>query len=108
MAGMSTEALTTTCVRLRSAKDVTGPLQGTNLTVRSLARHYQALTIEALVTQAPHRKRPRTRTAAQPLITCGDNPDRLSPGGHRQADRALHLITRMASRPPNPASPEQP
>jgi transposase len=61
MAGMSTQALTTVCARLRPAADATDPPQGTKLALRSLARRYQTLTIEiedlnihlkALITQA--------------------------------------------------------
>jgi transposase len=139
MAGLSTQALTTVCARLRPAAGIADPLQGTKLALRSLARRYQTLTIEiedldlhlkALITQARpdlltvHGIGPET--AAQLLITCGDNPDRLtspaafaalcgvapipassgktnrhrlSRGGDRQANRALYIITlaRMAS-----------
>lgn len=138
MAGISAGALTTLCARLRPAADVADPLQGTKLALRSLARRYQALSTEiedldihlkALVAQARpdlltvHGVGPET--AAQLLITCGDNPDRLtspaafaalcgvapipassgktnrhrlSRGGDRQANRALYLIAlaRMA------------
>jgi transposase len=138
MTDMPVEALTSTCARLRPATDLADPLQGTKVSLRSLARRYQALTTEiddldghltSLVAQA----RPDLltvygvgpETAAQLLITCGDNPDRLtsaaafaalcgaapipassgkttrhrlSRGGDRQANRALYVIalTRMA------------
>ncbi|MFK4042928.1 transposase [Nonomuraea wenchangensis] len=138
MAGTSAQALATACPRLRPAADLTDPLQGTKHALRSLARRYQALTAEiedldahlaALVAQARpellavHGVGPET--AALLLITCGDNPDRLtssaafaalcgvapipassgkttrqrlSRGGDRQANRALYLIVlaRMA------------
>lgn len=138
MAGTSAQALAAACARLRPAADLADPLQGTKLALRSLARRYQALTAEiedldahlaALVAQARpellavHGVGPET--AAQLLITCGDNPDRLtssaafaalcgvapipassgkttrqrlSRGGDRQANRALYLIVlaRMA------------
>ncbi|MFF5250428.1 IS110 family transposase [Streptosporangium sp. NPDC000095] len=138
MASTSAQALAAACARLRPAADLADPLQGTKLALRSLARRYQALTAEikdldahlaALVAQARpellavHGVGPET--AAQLLITCGDNPDRLtssaafaalcgvapipassgkttrhrlSRGGDRQANRALYLIVlaRMA------------
>jgi transposase len=141
MAGRSAKALAAACARLRPTGDLSDPLQGTKLALRHLARRYQALTAEiedldahlkALVAQA-HPKLPTVHgvgpeTAAQLLITCGDNPDRLassaafaalcgvapipassgkttrhrlSRGGDRQANRALYLIvlTRMACCP---------
>jgi transposase len=141
MAGKSASALATACARLRPAADLTDPLQGTKLALRSLARRYQALTAEikdlglhlkALIAQArPDLLSIRgvgPETAAQLLVTCGDNPDRLtgpaafaalcgvapvpassgktsrhrlSRGGDRQANRALYLIVlaRMAHCP---------
>jgi transposase len=141
MTGTSADPLAAACARLPPATDLADPLQGTKLSLRSLARRYQTLTAEitdldthlqALVTQA----RPDllnvhgvgVQTAAQLLITCGDNPDRLttpaafaalcgaapipassgkttrhrlSRGGDRQANRALYVIaiTRMACCP---------
>lgn len=141
LAGMSTPALITTCARLRPTTGLADPLQGTKLALRHLAHRYQMLTSEittldahlkTLVTQA----RPNlltihgvgVETAAQLLITAGDNPDRLSGpaafaalcgtapipassgkttrhrlsrGGDRQANRALHTIihTRKAHCP---------
>jgi transposase len=138
MTGMSARLLANTCARLRPTGQFADPLQSTKLALRSLAHRYQALTTEiedldahlkALVDQA----RPDllavhgvgAETAAQLLITCGDNPDRLaspaafaalcgvapipassgktnrhrlSRGGDRQANRALYLIVlaRMA------------
>lgn len=138
MVGISAQALAAACARLRPAADLADSLQGTKHALRSLARRYQALTAEiedldahlaALVAQAcpellaVHGVGPET--AAQLLITCGDNPDRLtssaafaalcgvapipassgkarrhrlSRGGDRQANRALYLIVlaRMA------------
>lgn len=133
-----TKTLITTCLRLRPGDDLTDPLHATKHALRALAHRYQHLTtqiddlnlhLKALITQA----RPDLltnggvgiETAAQLLITCGDNPDRLtssaafaalcgvapipassgkttrhrlSHGGDRQANRALYLIaiTRMA------------
>jgi transposase len=132
LAGTGTPALIAACARLRPAGDPATPEHATKTALRSLARRYQALTTEitgldaqlaTLVTAA----RPQltaiggvgTETAAQLLITCGDNPDRLrseaafaalcgvSPipassgktnrhrlnrGGDRQANRALYMI----------------
>jgi transposase len=140
-AGKPAEKLATECARLRPATDLTDPLQGTKLALRSLARRYQALTAEikdlgrhlkALIAQArpdlPAIRGVGPETAAQLLVTCGDNPDRLtspaafaalcgvapvpassgktsrhrlSRGGDRQANRALYLIVlaRMAHCP---------
>lgn len=138
LASRSAHALTGACTRLRPGSDLADPLHGTKLALRSLARRYQALTHEItdldthlkdLIAQA----RPDLltiigvgpETAAQLLITCGDNPDRLTSadafatlcgaapvpassgktnrhrlcrGGDRQANRALYLIvlSRMA------------
>lgn len=133
LAGLPGPALITACARLRPAAGrLADPLIGTKLALRHLARRHQTLTSEiteldghlaALVTQA----RPGlltvhglgVETVAQLLITCGDNPDRLtspaafaalcgaapipassgkttrhrlSRGGDRQANRALHMI----------------
>lgn len=141
LAGHTAETLTAACTRLRPTGEICDPAHGTKVALRHLARRYQALTgeitdlhqhLRALITHA----RPDllaihgvgVETAAQLLITCGDNPDRLSTpaafaalcgvapvpassgkttrhrlsrGGDRQANRALHLIilTRMATCP---------
>ena len=137
--GLNTAQLVATCARLRPTSELADPTQGMKHTLRSLARRYQHLTDEItdltqqltpLVTQACPELLARhgigVETAAQLLITCGDNPDRLSSeaafaalcgtspipassggrqryrlnrGGDRQANRALHAIalTRMAT-----------
>ena len=132
LAGSGTPALILSCARLRPSGDPASPAHATRTALRSLARRYQALTAEAatLGTQLAAlitTGRPGltaiggvgTETAAQLLITCGDNPDRLrseaafaalcgvSPipassgktnrhrlnrGGDRQANRALYMI----------------
>lgn len=141
LAGLSAAQLAGSCARLRPGTDAADPLTGTKLALRSLARRWQSLTAEiasldAQLTSLITRLRPDllairgvgTETAAQLLITCGDNPDRLrseaafaalcgvcpipassgktrrhrlSRGGDRQANRALHFIalTRLASCP---------
>jgi transposase len=133
LTGKSTPALISASARLRPGADLTGPLHATKSALRALAHRHQHLTTEiddlnlhlkALITQARpelltiHGVGPET--AAQLLITCGDNPDRLttpaafaalcgvapipassgktnrhrlSRGGDRQANRALYLIT---------------
>ncbi len=139
--GLKTQDLITTCARLRPTGQLADPAQGMKHTLRSLARRYQHLTAEIsdLDTQlAPLVERAcpallklhgvGVETAAQLLIICGDNPDRitsdaafaalcgaspipassggrqryrLNRGGDRQANRALHAIaiTRMATCP---------
>jgi transposase len=127
-----TPALIAACARLRRAGDPASPEHATRTALRSLGRRCQALTAEvtALDSQlAPLVTRAcpaliaiggiGIETAAQLLITCGDNPDRLrseaafaalcgvSPipassgktnrhrlnrGGDRQANRALYMI----------------
>ncbi|TQL99845.1 transposase [Actinoallomurus bryophytorum] len=133
LTGKPTPALISACARLRPGTDLTDPLHATKHALRALAHRHQHLTTEidglnlhlkALITQT----RPDllaiygvgVETAAQLLITCGDNPDRLttpaafaalcgvapipassgkttrhrlSRGGDRQANRALYLIT---------------
>ncbi|TDD25587.1 IS110 family transposase [Actinomadura sp. KC06] len=138
LAGLSAHALTTACARLRPGADLADPLHGTKLALRGLARRYQALTheitdLDTHLQELIAQTRPDLLTiigvgpeiAAQLLITCGDNPDRLtsadafatlcgaapvpassgktnrhrlSRGGDRQANRALFLIvlSRMA------------
>lgn len=144
LAGRSALALTGACARLRPGSDLADPLHGTKLAVRSLACRYRALTheitdldahLQDLIAQA----RPDLltivgvgpETAAQLLITCDDNPDRLtsadafatlcgaapvpapsgktnrhrlSRGGDREANRALYLIvlSRMGLEPRAP------
>jgi transposase len=136
-------ALVTACARLRpgtAPAQLADPAQATKHALRRLARRYQHLTDEitdlthqltALVSQACPRLLTRrgvgVETAAQLLITLGDNPDRarseasfamlcgaapipatsgkttnkhrLSRGGDRQANRALYMIiiTRLAT-----------
>lgn len=125
-------ALIAACARLRPAGDPTTPEHATRAALRSLARRYQALSAEAAALESQlavlvHAARPGltaiggvgTETAAQLLITCGDNPGRLrseaafaalcgvspipassgktsrhrlSRGGDRQANRALYMI----------------
>jgi transposase len=141
LTGLTGARLTSTCARLRPGEDASDPVSGTKAALRSLARRCQALETEAsdlgtqiaaLVAAARpdllkiHGVGPET--AAQLLITCGDNPDRLrseaafaalcgacpvpassgkttrhrlNRGGDRQANRALYVITltRMASCP---------
>ena len=46
MVGMSTQALTAVCARLRPAADATDPLPVHQARLRSLAGHHQSLTIE--------------------------------------------------------------
>jgi transposase len=134
-------ALIDTCTRLRPGRDLANPEQATQQALRILARRYHTLTQE--ITKVEDRLHPLVRqacpalldihgigheTAAQLLITIGDNPDRihteaafaalcgvapipassgktdrhrLSRGGDRQANRALYLIvcTRLATDP---------
>jgi transposase len=130
----STGALVDACIRLRPTPSLTDPDQATKHALRSLARRYRALSAE--ITDLDGQLRPLVRracppliaihgvgpeTAAQLLITIGDNPDRLvseaafaalcgvapipassgktrtkhrlSRGGDRQANRALYIIT---------------
>lgn len=141
LAGRPTAALINACARLRPHRQASDPHTATALALRHLAGRYQALTseIHALdkqLHQLIHTTRPDLlalhgvgpETAAQLLITCGDNPDRLhtdaafaaltgtaplpassgtttrhrlNRGGDRQANRALHTIvtTRLRSCP---------
>jgi transposase len=133
--------LITTCARLRPGRDLTNPDRATQRALQVLARRYQTLTTE--ITAVEDQLHPLVRqacpglldihgvgyeTAAQLLITIGDNPDRvhteaafaklcgvapipassgktdrhrLSRGGDRHANRALYLIvcSRLASDP---------
>lgn len=139
LAGLGAVRLAGACARLRPGADARDPLAGTKLALRSLARRWQDLTAEIasldseitdLVTcirpDLPAIRGVGPEIAAQLLITCGDNPDRLrseaafaalcgvspipassgktrrhrlSRGGDRQANLALHFITltRLAS-----------
>ena len=130
--GLSPTQLITTCARLRPTGDPADPAVAVRFALRALARRHQCLGTEIadlqtqlhpLVERAcpPLLARPGIgyETAAQLLITIGDNPDRisseaafaalcgvapipassgvthrhrLSRGGDRQANRALHLI----------------
>jgi transposase len=129
----TTGTLVNACLRLRPAADLADPDQATKHALRSLARRHRTLSVEiteldshlhALLRRACpqllalHGVGPET--AAQLLITVGDNPDRLaseaafaalcgvapipassgktrkhrlSRGGDRQANRALYMIT---------------
>jgi transposase len=139
--GLGPATLISACARLRSGRDLADPAQATHHVLRVLARRYQTLTTE--ITAVEERLHPLVRqacpvlldihgvgyeTAAQLVITIGDNPDRihteaafaalcgvapipassgrtdrhrLSRGGDRQANRALYLIvcSRLASDP---------
>jgi transposase len=141
MRGLTAAALAATCARLRPTGDTADPQVAVRAALRSLARRYQALTAE--IADLDAQLRPLVaracppllalhgvgyETAAQLLITAGDNPDRisseasfaalcgvapipassgkthrhrLSRGGDRQANRALHMIacTRLATCP---------
>ena len=139
---LSTGALIDACVRLRpTSGTLTDPTQAVKHALPSLGRRYRALTEE--ITDLDTRLRPLVEqacpallarhgvgveTAAQLLITLGDNPDRLgseaafaalcgvapipassgktdkkrlSRGGDRQANRALYIIAlaRLATCP---------
>ena len=140
--GLKATALVTTCMRLRpTTGELADPIQGVKHTLRSLARRHQHLNAE--ITDLDTQLAPLVaaanpgllakhgfgvETAAQLLITAGDNPDRLASeagfaalcgaapvpassgqntryrlnrGGDRQANRALYAITitRMATCP---------
>lgn len=141
MRGLTAVALVAACARLRPTGDHTEPHVAVRLALRSLARRHQTLTAE--IADLDTQLRPLVEracpellaihgvgyeTAAQLLITAGDNPDRitseasfaalcgvapipassgktnrhrLSRGGDRQANRALHMIacTRLATDP---------
>jgi transposase len=132
LTGLRAPALATACLALVPGPDLADPAAATRCALAALARRHQALTaeitaldaqIKPLVDQAApalvalHGAGPET--AAQLLITAGDNPQRLrseaafaalcgvSPipassgqthrhrlnrGGDRQANRALHVI----------------
>ena len=132
MSGSNGARLAEVCRRLRPAGDLADPAQGTKTALRHLAVRYGALTDEIAETDdqlavGVEQARPDllavfgvgVETAAQPLATCGDNPDRLhsdtsvrvpvrgvpgpglqpktkrhrlNRGGDRQANRALYTI----------------
>jgi transposase len=117
MAGTSAPALAAACARLRPAADLADPIQGTKLALRSLAHRYQALTAEiedldahlaALVAQA----RPKLlavhgvgpETAAQLLVTYGDNPDRLTSSAAFAALCGVAPIPASSGKPPGTGS----
>lgn len=141
MRGLTPVGLVTACARLRPTGDPAETHVAVRVAVRALARRHQALTEE--IADLDTQLRPLVEracpqllgihgvgyeTAAQLLITAGDNPDRisseaafaalcgtapipassgktnrhrLSRGGDRQANRALHMIacTRLATDP---------
>jgi transposase len=91
LASHTPAALISTCARLRPTTGLTDPTTGVKLALRRLARRVQALTVE--ITDATADLRALTRqvlprttalfgvgpiTAAQMLITAGDNPDRIN------------------------------
>jgi transposase len=132
LAGHGTAALITTLARLRPAADLTDPSAAAKKALRALARRWQQLDTEATehetdIAVLVHTANPALLalpgcgplTAAQLLITAGDNParmhtegafahltgtapipassgqtrrHRLSRGGDRQANNALHMI----------------
>lgn len=132
LSGTRTPELIAVCAQLRPAGDPATPEHGTRTALRSLGRRCQALTTEAAALGSQLEVLVRaacpeltaiggvgTETAAQLLITCGDNPGRLrseaafaalcgvspvpassgktsrhrlSRGGDRQANRALYMI----------------
>jgi transposase len=131
LAGLSARELVETCAHLRPGETV-DPEQGVKFGLRAAARRHRQLTEEITAADLElhvlvRKARPELtdirgvgdETAAQLLITVGDNPDRLtsqaafaalcgvSPvpassgktrrhrlnrGGDRQANRALHII----------------
>jgi len=139
--GLSTTQLVDTAANLRPNLNLTDPTQATKHALRTLAERLHHLDAEITTTTklldtlvADHAPRlvaefgVGTLTAAQLLITAGDNPDRLhtseafvalcganpipvasgrthrhrlNRGGDRQANRALYLIalTRIRSHP---------
>ena len=137
--GLAPVALVRACARLRPTGDTADPQVAVRAALRALARRHQALTGEIADLDAQLRplvvracpeliaiKGVGYETAAQLLVTAGDNPDRigseaafaalcgvapipassgktrrhrLSRGGDRQANRALHMVacTRLAT-----------
>jgi transposase len=132
LAGLGTAELIATCARLRPAVDLTCPTAAAKKALRALARRWQMLDAEATdhetdIATLVAAANPALLalpgigplTAAQLLITAGDNPQRmhsegafahltgtapvpassgqtrrhrLSRGGDRQANNALHMI----------------
>lgn len=140
--GLAPVALVRACTRLRPTGDTADPQVAVRAALRALARRHQALTgeiadLDAQLRPLVERACPEPiaikgvgyETAAQLLVTAGDNPDRigseaafaalcgvapipassgktrrhrLSRSGDRQANRALHMIatcTRLATCP---------
>ncbi|MGW6456298.1 IS110 family transposase [Streptomyces sp. NPDC055078] len=136
--GLATADLIRHLARSRPGTDIAGPACAARTALRRLARRYQYLTEE--ITEADAELKPLvatvaptlvellgvgTETAAQLLITAGDNPDRLKSeaafahlcaaapipassgrtnrhrlnrGGDRQANNALHMIALVRMR----------
>jgi len=132
LAALNTTELITTCARLRPATDLSDPTAAAKKALRAYARRWQHLDEEARahetdITMLVSAANPALLalpgcgpiTAAQLLITAGDNPQRmhsegafahltgtapipassgqtrrhrLSRGGDRQANNALHMI----------------
>ncbi|AHH94581.1 IS110 family transposase [Kutzneria albida] len=91
LTGLPRRALITTCARLRPTHDLTCPTAATKTALRRLAHRIHRLTTEidqakAELTAVLDRVLPRTTalpgvgpdTAAQLLITAGDNPHRIT------------------------------
>jgi transposase len=132
LSALGTAELIATCARLRPGTDLTNPLAAAKKALRAMARRWQHLDAEAAEHETDIAALVRTAnpallalpgigaiTAAQILITAGDNPQRmhseaafahltgtapipassgqtrrhrLSRGGDRQANNALHMI----------------
>jgi transposase len=128
---LDTAALVRTCTRFRPGQ-LANPVSATKMALRSLAARYESLdteiaALEAALAPLVRRTAPELlarfgvgpETAAQLLVTAGDNPDRLgseasfsmlcgsspldassgkqkhhrlNPGGDRQANSALYYI----------------
>lgn len=141
LAGLKGTRLTQACARLRPSADLADPAHGVRAALRHLAMRHRALSAEiddaysqlrTLVGQARPEllavKGVGVETAAQLLVTCGDNPERvrseaafaalcgvspvpassgktrrhrLNHGGDRQANRALFaiILSRMSCDP---------
>jgi transposase len=132
LTALSTTELIATCARLRPGPDLTDPVAAAKKALRAMARRWQMLDAEAGEHETDIAALVRAAnpallalpgvgplTAAQLLITAGDNPQRmrsegafahltgsapipassgqtrrhrLSRGGDRQANNALHMI----------------
>ena len=132
LANLTTTELITTCARLRPGTDPRDPTTAVKKALRAMARRWQHLNTEAAEHEADITALVRAAcpallelpgcgpiTAAQLLISAGDNPERvrcegafahltgtapvpassgqtrrhrLSRGGDRQANNALHMI----------------